>query len=128
MGLYLNKHPEILFFQEEVKNYGFADWVSSFFSIILNNEITENLLSPVFLFAHCVFIIYVVAFFSVFTFSFFGSYSSEENLIDHDYLISTVLVESEEEIGSLDDMTIAGIIFFFIFGWFFYYNVFLVLT
>jgi len=39
----------------------------------------------------------------------------EENTIDHDYLIANATVESEEEIGSLDDMLLAILILSYIF-------------
>jgi hypothetical protein len=49
-------------------------------------------------------------------FSFFGSPTKEENLIDNDYSTTTTLVESEEDITSLDDMMKAGSVLFFLFG------------
>ena len=88
----------------------------------------ESYLSPVLLFPQLVLIVYVTCMFSIFIFGFFGASSTEENLIDHDYLINNFLVESEEDIGSLDDMIIGGILFFYVFGWYFYINAFFLLT
>ena len=88
----------------------------------------ESYLSPVLLFPQLVLIVYVTCMFSIFIFGFFGASSTEENLVDHDYLINNFLVESEEDIGSIDDMIIGGILFFYIFGWYFYINAFFLLT
>jgi hypothetical protein len=68
------------------------------------------------LFVQIVLFLYFTLLLSLFLFNFFGNPSTEENTIDHDYMINTLLVESEEEVGSLDDMVVGGIIFFYIFG------------
>ena len=52
-------------------------------------------------------------------FNYYSSVFSEENLIDHDYLVINVTIEAEEEIGSLDDMLLASVILLYVFLWFF---------
>jgi len=101
---------------EEIKNNLYENNVTSFFLTILNNEYTESLAAPVFVFMQFFTILFCITMLSIFLFSFFGSHTTDENLIDHDYTLNTLLIESEEEIGSLDDMFMAGLIFFFVFG------------
>jgi hypothetical protein len=61
------------------------------------------------------FIIFLVLGFLMTYFNYYGSISSEENLIDHDYLVFNITVEAEEEIGSLDDMLLSSVILLYIF-------------
>jgi Na+/H+ antiporter NhaC len=75
----------------------------------------ENLLNPVMLVPHIIIISLFVLFFIVLYFSYYNSSVKEENTIDHDYLSVSATVESEEEIGSLDDMLLAVIILSYIF-------------
>jgi len=48
-------------------------------------------------------------------FSYYSSSSKEESLIDHDFLIANVTVESEEEIGAIDDILIGSVLLVFLF-------------
>lgn len=128
INVFYMTHPELIYLLLDFRNYIFETSSTSFFNTIISNEITENILSAVFMFFQFVFVLYLIALFSIYFFHFFGSHTTEDTLIDHDYTVNTLLIESEEEIGSLDDMIVAGIIFFFVFGWYFYFNVFLVLT
>lgn len=126
--LVLFYHPEAIFIHSGVKSFFLNVMTSNFFFSLFSLEIQESYLSPVLLFPQFVLTVYLVALFSIFIFGFFAAPSSEENLIDHDFLINSLLVESEEEFGSLDDMVIAGILFFYVFGWYFYFNAFMLLT
>lgn len=82
----------------------------------------ENTLNPVILVPHFLFYwLFVFYFFYIF-FSYYTSSSKEESLIDHDFLIANVTVESEEEIGSIDDILIGSSLLVFIFFWYFYSN------
>lgn len=66
------------------------------------------------------FVVYVAFFFSAFYFSFYSTSSKEESVIDADYLAFSTTVESEKELGSLDDMLMPIVIFLYTFGWYFY--------
>lgn len=82
----------------------------------------ENTINPVLLVPHFLFYwLFVFYFFYVF-FSYYTTSSKEESLIDHDFLIANVTVESEEEIGSIDDILIGSSLLVFIFFWYFYSN------
>jgi hypothetical protein len=75
----------------------------------------ENTLNPVVLVPHFLFYwLFVFYFFYIF-FSYYTTSSKEESLIDHDFLIANVTVESEEEIGSIDDILIGSSLLVFIF-------------
>jgi hypothetical protein len=126
--LYYFLHPEVIYFSSEIKNYIFELSSTRLFTGLLNNNITENLLNPIFLIGQFILNCYLIGLLLVYFFSFYGSSATDENLIDHDFVINTILIESEEEIGSWDDIIIACIIFFFIFGFYFYFNVFFLLT
>lgn len=128
ISLFAALTPEMVLLSEGVKNHLYEDSVTNFFVAIISNEFTESLVSPISLFLNLIVTLFLVTILSSFFFSFFGSHTTDENLIDHDYTLNSLLVESEEEIGSLDDMFMAGLIFFFVFGWYFYFNCLLILT
>jgi hypothetical protein len=52
--------------------------------------------------------------------SYYNKTNGENNTVDSDYLSSSLLVESEKEIASLDDLILAVIIVVYVFGCFFY--------
>jgi hypothetical protein len=59
---------------------------------------------------------YVGVLFILFYFSYFNSMTKEESTIDSDYLVANLLVESEKEIGSMDDMILILFFLIYIFG------------
>jgi len=61
-------------------------------------------------------------------FSYYNHSTKENNLIDSNFLSSSILVESEKEIASLDDLILSSIILIYIFGWFFHIHVWNVLN
>jgi len=67
-----------------------------------------------------IFILYLATMFVNFYFTYYNSSVKEENTIDSDYISANLLVESEKEIGSLDDTILALIILTYIFGWYVY--------
>jgi hypothetical protein len=109
-------HPELIFIQNGIKNFLLNPYTTNFFYSFISLDLQESYLSPILLFPQFVLIVYLVAIFSLFLFDFFSTSSNNENIVDHDYLINTLLLESEEEIGSLDDMIVGGILFFYVFG------------
>jgi hypothetical protein len=68
------------------------------------------------LFPQFILLTFLGTLFIVFYFSFFTSYVKEENTIDVDYLVSNSTVEAEKEISSFDDMILAFIVLFYVFG------------
>jgi hypothetical protein len=59
---------------------------------------------------------YLVIFIFLLYFSYYNNYSKENNTIDSDYLNAWILVESEKEVGSLDDLLLALLIVANLFG------------
>ena len=68
------------------------------------------------LYPQLLFIAYVAFFFVSFYFSFYTNASKEESTVDADYLSASVTVESEKELGSVDDMLLMILTMYYIFG------------
>jgi hypothetical protein len=115
-------HPEMEIIKSGFKNSTLFPFMSEFIFPLYNLVDMESVLLPVMLFPQFILTIYFVGLIIVFYFSFFTSSTKEESLIDADFMLTSTAVESEEEIGSFDDMIIAGIMFVYIFGWFFYFQ------
>jgi hypothetical protein len=77
---------------------------------------SQSLLAPIMLFPQLLFLAYIGFLFAAFYFSFYSSPSKEESTIDADYLAAGITVESEKEIGSIDDIIMPAIIFIYTFG------------
>jgi hypothetical protein len=75
----------------------------------------ESIVNPVMLIPHFLVLCTFFLLFLVMFFSYYNSSTREENTIDHDFLIANATVESEEEIGSIDDMLLSVIFISFIF-------------
>lgn len=73
------------------------------------------------LYIHIIFFIFFTTIFLILFFSFYSNQNNEENIIDFDYLNTNILVESEKEITSIDDILILIIPILYIFG--FYFNI-----
>lgn len=63
-----------------------------------------------------------ISFFLMFFFAFYTNATTSENLIDHDYLVTTVTVESEEEVAAYDDSFLCYVLVVILFFWFFWAN------
>ena len=113
-------HPEILFFKNQILNNFFVDNLSDLSITAVNFLESQSLLTPIMLFPQLLFVAYFLFFFFSFFFSFYTSATKEESTIDADYLVAASTVESEKEIGSLDDILMPVIILIYTFGWYFY--------
>ena len=122
-SLFLLNHPEYFFISDYIIKTFILPFSSEINNIIYVMSDEEMVINPVMLIPHILTIGVFVLFFIVLYFSYYNSSTREENTIDHDYLIANATVESEEEIGSIDDMLLAVIFLSFIFFWFFYINV-----
>ena len=116
---FLINHPEyILIF----KNYSLRFFNKSLGNLYLSLHvltINESYLSPVMLLTQFLFMFLLVMFLLTAYFNYYTNPNVSENIIDHDYLIYNVTIESEEEIGSIDDMLLTSVILLYIFLWFF---------
>jgi hypothetical protein len=119
-GVFLENHPEYYFiFRDYLINYYHIYFTNFYLSLFLLN-IIESFLTPVMMIPQFIFIFVAVLLLFMVYFNYYSNISSENNLIDHDYLSCNVTVEAEEEIGSMDDMLMASVILLYIFLWFFW--------
>lgn len=117
---FLETHPEYyLIFKKYSLNF-YYDFFSNFYISLYSLNITESFLTPTMIIFQFLFIFFLILGFLMIYFNYYGSVSSEENLVDHDYLIFNVTIEAEEEIGSIDDMLLSSVILLYIFLWFFW--------
>ncbi len=115
-------HPEITFFKIQLKNNFLTNFLTETNVAALQQIDYQNLLSPVALFSQFLFLANIYFLFVAFYFSFYSTPSKEEVTVDSDYLSASMSIESEKEIGSLDDIIMPAIIITFVFGWYFYIN------
>lgn len=121
-------HPEMLFVNLEYLNYLYNNNLSTIFISIIENNIAESFLTPIMNFFQILGLIYFISIFINFYFSYYNSSTKEESLIDSDYLTSSLLTESEKEIGAMDDMLLALMVLVYIFGWYVYVYVWTLLS
>lgn len=106
----------------------FRDYVFAFYKNYLSNiylsiyllNINESYITPIMMLPQFLFIFIAVLFFLLTFFTYFNNSNTEDNIVDHDYLIFNVTIEAEEEIGSMDDMLLTSVILIYIFFWFFW--------
>jgi len=85
--------------------------------LVINLILTsENLVTGIMYAPQYILIVYILVAFFVLFFNFYISSTREDSILDQDYLIALSLIESEEEISSLDD--ILGALLFFIYVFF----------
>ncbi len=119
-ALFVIYHPEVIFFKNQIINNFFFDFLSDINVSAIQYLDSQSFLTPIMLFPQLLFIAYIAFLFVSFYFSFYSSSSKEEATIDADYLSASITVESEKEIGSLDDMLMPSIVLIYTFGWYFY--------
>jgi len=122
-SLSLINHPEYFFISDFFLKTFILPFSSEINNIIYIMSDEEVIVNPVMLIPHFLVLFTFCLLFLVMFFSYYNSSTREENTIDHDFLIANATVESEEEIGSLDDMLLSVIFISFIFLWYFYINV-----
>jgi hypothetical protein len=118
--LILIYHPELNFIRESINKEYFISFLSSYIFSLYELAVPETFYSPVILVPQLLLLMVLVIIFISCYFSYFSTATSEENTVDTDYLVSSVVVESEKEISSFDDMILGVIVLIYIFGWYFY--------
>ncbi len=119
-ALFVIYHPEVIFLKNQIINNYFFDFLSDINVSAIQYLDSQSLLTPIMLFPQLLFVAYMGFLFVAFYFSFYSSSTKEESTIDSDYLSASITVESEKEIGSIDDMLMPSIIIIYTFGWYFY--------
>lgn len=113
-------HPELTFIKEMVFKEFYTLYFSTLVFSLYELNISETFYSPVILIPQLILLVFLSVIFISFYFSYYTNATNEENIIDSDYLVSSVAVEAEKEISSLDDMILGLVILIYVFGWYFY--------
>jgi len=112
--------PELLM----IKNYIFKKFYSSFYTdyrlSIYDMVDQESFRTPLMLLPQLLLVIYTAMILISFYFSYYFSSVKEESTVDSDYLAASVTIESEKELGSIDDMLLCILLIVYVFGWYFY--------
>lgn len=113
-------HPEIIFLNLWYLNTLYFSALSNVYISIIETNISESFITPIMNITQLIFIVYLVTIFINFYFTYYNTAVKEESTIDSDFISANLLVESEKEIGSLDDMILGLLILAYIFGWYVY--------
>jgi hypothetical protein len=114
--LVLVYHPELNFIRESIFKEYYFSFLSNLVFSLYELAVPETFYSPVILIPQLLFLVFLAVIFISFYFSYFSTATSEENTVDADYLVSSVAVEAEKEISSLDDMILGLIVLIYVFG------------
>jgi hypothetical protein len=112
-------NPELLFLKKQLL-MDYLPYMSNLFIVLNESVLVESFTSPIIMIPQFFILVYSALIFISFYFNYFISPTKEESLIDNDYLINSMTVESEKEITAFDDMILASIILIYVFGWYFY--------
>lgn len=126
--LFYIHHPELIAAVDQInfKYYQYyCDVLTSVIGLVITNEL---FMSAVMTLIDLILVVYFLVLGTMFYFSYYSSASKEEALIDSDYALWNITIEAEEEISSMDDMLLAFIIIFYVFGWFFYAHCWIVIS
>ena len=107
-------HPEIYFILKDYSNNYVAFFADIVVSVYLD-QLSETFTHPLFVLLEIISFFLLLMYLLIIYFSYYNNSTSEENLIDHDYLVTTLTVESEEEIGSIDDTLLSLVLFTLLF-------------
>lgn len=116
--LFLIYHPEVTFFFESERSKYYASYSLHFF-FILEEFLKKNaLFTPMHFFLQLSFFFIILVAIVCFFFSFFNS-GKEEWQQDVDYSFNNLFLESEKELGAIDDYIYLVFLSLFIFGFYF---------
>jgi len=113
-------HPELLLVKNIIFNQFYNMYFTTYRISIYDNIAQESFRTPIMLIPQLLFMLYAVFLLLSFYFSFYFSSVKEESTIDADYLSSSITVESEKELGSIDDLLLCFVVIVYTFGWYFY--------
>ena len=108
-------HPEYFLIFKNIIFYYYEFFLSNLYLSNYNLNINESYISSSLMVIQLLLVYFLVIIFLIVYFSYYNNYNSEDNTVDHDYLIYNVTIEAEEEIGSLDDMLLTSVILLYIF-------------
>jgi len=115
-------HPEFYLLFKDYIFYFYFNYMSNIYISLYLLQFNESYISTTMVFAQVVILFFLVLIFLVTYFTYLVTFTDSDNIIDHDYLVFNAVVESEEEIGSMDDILLTSTILVYIFFWFFWIN------
>jgi len=121
-SIFVLMHPEIILLRSQFCNNSVSSFFSDRYLSIFELIESESFLPVIMLIPQLLFIVTVMTIFVIFYFSYYSSPVKEEALVDSDYLAASLTIESEKELGSVDDYILTLLVFMYMFGWYFYIN------
>lgn len=109
-------HPELLFVKEFLINEYYNLFLSSLVFSLYELSTPETFYNPTIVASQLLFLVALTALFISYYFSYFTNPNTEETTVDNDYLSASLVVESEKEITSFDDIILALVILMYVFG------------
>lgn len=119
-SLYLLYHPELIFIKNQINSYNYENYLSDITLTGVQHTNLQVIINPIMLLPQLIFIFYLSFLFTSFYFSYYTSSSKEGSTVDMDYLLASITIESEKELGSIDDLIMPLIFITYMFGWYFY--------
>lgn len=117
------EHPELILIKFNILVDTYNNNISSLYLSLYNNSIYESFNFVIFTVLHYSIFCLILSFIFILYFSNFINLTNELT-VDVDYSSTSLLIEAEKEISSIDDLIIFSVCVFYLFGWFFYLNVF----
>ena len=121
-SIFILTHPEVILFRSQFCNNAISSFFSDKYLSIFELLDSESFLPVIMLVPQLLFVISIMTVFIIFYFSYYSSPVKEEALVDSDYLAASLTIESEKELGSIDDYILTILVFMYMFGWYFYIN------
>lgn len=119
----------MLWYSHEFSKKSYADLINAEYFLRIKNKQTIELANDVFLlFLDFLALNTIIIFGLMLYFSYFSNSVKEEGTLDNDFMLSSITIEAEEEIASIDDMLFAIFIVMYVFGWFFYIHCWVIIT
>jgi hypothetical protein len=122
-----NVHPELLMVRTNIAVNNYLFFSSSLYSSLYTSVSYESFNLVIFSIVHYLVVLFILSIFFILYFSPYTTYTQEDS-VDMDYSATSLLIEAEKEISSIDDIILFSVAIFYIFGWFFYLNVFTFLS
>ena len=114
--------PELSLIKSKILSDYYVNYFTDMTGFIYDLVDNESFITPIMYVPQTLTILYAMTVLVMFYFSYYSSSVKEESTIDADYLSMSSTVESEKELGALDDLILTLLVFIYIFGWYFYLN------
>lgn len=120
-------HPELLFIKALLLLDSYIFFNGSLYVSLYTSQLNESFNLIIFSITHYIVVLLLLSFLFILYFSPYIN-STHENTVDLDFSATSLLIEAEKEISSIDDIILFSVTILYIFGWFFYLNIFTFLS